>query len=281
MRPMSLVFAAVLLLAFGALAQGPIQPPRAQDGKPVPAASASEALPVPVEEIIRQFAAKEAEFKDARDHYTYTQYVRVQEFDNFGRPGGEYVTTSEVIFTPEGKRYERITYAPPSTLHWVSLSPEDEKDLANIQPFVLTTEDLPKYNLQYQGREQVDEIGTYVFSVTPKRIEKGQRYFEGRIWVDDRDLQIVKTYGKAVPDIRHGKQENLFPMFETYRETIDGKYWFPTYTRANDTLRFSNGDIRIHMIVRYTDYKKFTVSTRIIGVEPPKPDQSKPPQPPN
>ncbi len=236
--------------------------------------------PLPVEEMIRRFAAQESEFKKARDNYTYKQSVHVQEFDAFGNSGGEFRRTSEIIFSPGGKRYERITYEPPSTLKMVSLSREDVEDLENIQPFVLTTEDLPKYRLEYRGREHVDEIDTYVFQVTPKRIEQGQRYFEGLIWVDDLDLQIVKTYGKAVPDIRRGKQENLFPRFETYRENIDGKYWFPTYTRADDLLRFSNHEVRIRMTVRYSQYQQFKSSVRIIPVEPTKPEGSTPPRPP-
>ncbi len=255
-------------------------PQTAQEQRDAPARPdpASAPPPLPAEEIIRRFAAKETEFKAARENYTYIQLVRVQEFDTLGNPGGEFRRTSEIIFTPEGRRYERITREPPTTLRMVSLSHEDIQDLENIQPFVLTTEDLPKYNLAYQGREHVDEIGTYVFRVAPRRIEKGQRYFQGTIWVDDQDLQIVKTYGKAVPDIRRGEQENLFPRFETYRENIDGKYWFPTYTRADDVLRFSNRDVRIRMIVRYSDYKQFKVSTKIIGANPVEPEKPRPPR---
>ncbi|HEX9595656.1 MAG TPA: hypothetical protein VF982_02160, partial [Anaerolineales bacterium] len=204
---------------------------------------------IPVEEIIRQFAAREAEFRKARENYTYTQTVLVQASD----PGGggrveEYRLTSDILFTDAGKRFEKVTYAPPPTLQMISLTREDSEDLANIQPFVLTTEDLPQYNLQYVGRQQVDEISTYVFDVEPRRIEKGRRYFQGRIWVDDEDLQIVKTFGKAVPDLNHGKTgENLFPRFTTYRENIGGDYWFPTYTRADDLLNFSTGSVRIRM----------------------------------
>jgi len=238
------------------------------------------APPLPVEEIIRRFAAKETEFKKARDNYTYKQSVEVREFDAYGYPGGEFRRTSEIIFTPGGERFERITYEPPATLKMVSLSREDIEDLENIQPFVLTTEDLPKYTLDYRGREHVDEIDTYVFQVTPRHIVQGQRYFEGLIWVDDLDLQIVKSYGKAVPDIRRGKQENLFPRFETYRENIDGKYWFPTYTRANDMLRFSNREVRIRMTIRYSEYKQFKSTVKIIPIEPTKPAATTPARPP-
>ena len=67
-----------------------------------------------------------------------------------------------------------------------------------------------------------------------------------------------------VPEIRNKKQENLFPRFTTYREQIDGKFWFPTYTRAEDTLHFSSGPVRIRQIIRYTDYKQFRAKSRII-----------------
>ena len=125
-----------------------------------------------------------------------------------------------------------------------------------MQPFVLTTAEIPEYDVDYLGREKVDEIGCYTFSVKPKKMVKGKRYFEGQIWVDDRDLQIVKTYGKGVGIIK--KRDNQFPKFETYREQIDGKYWFPTYTHADDTLHFKNGqNQRIRMTVKYQDYKRF------------------------
>lgn len=236
-------------------------------------------LPVPVAEIIRQFAAKESEFRAARGEYTYTQTVLIEDLGRYGDKEGEYRVTSDVIFTPEGKRYERITFAPPSSLRSFGVTPEDEKDLVNIFPFVLGTEDLPKYDFEYLGRQAIDEIGTYVFSIRPKQMEPGQRYFQGTVWVDDRDLQIVKTFGKAVPDNPKKGPENLFPMFETWREQIDGKYWFPTLTRADDQLHFKSGDVRIRLSVRYTNYKRFRSTSRILSAEPIKPQETKPPKP--
>lgn len=215
-------------------------------------------------QIIQRFAEREGEFKTERGNYTYVQTFVVQTIDSNGRPDGEYRLTSDVLFTTTGKRYENVTYAPPPTLQRISLSEQDLDDLKNVQPFVLTAEVLPKYDITYVGREQVDELSTYVFDVAPKTIEKNQRYFQGRIWVDDRDLEIVKSYGKAVPDIRKGSSENVFPRFETYRENIEGDYWFPTYTRADDMLHFSTGDVHIRMTVHYSNYKRFTSTVRII-----------------
>jgi len=224
----------------------------------------SDSPSVPVYQIIQHFAEREEEFKRERDNYTYTQTFVVQTIDSSGQPDGEYRMTSDIVFSTTGKRYDKVTYAPPSTLQRVSLSEQDFADLQNVQPFVLTTNELPKYDITYVGRQRVDELTTYVFEVKPKKIEKNQRYFQGRIWVDDKDLEIVKTYGKAVPDILKRNEENFFPRFETYRENIEGHYWFPTYTHADDVLHFSSGDIRIRMTVRYKDYKRFRVTSRIL-----------------
>jgi hypothetical protein len=159
-----------------------------------------------------------------------------------------------------------------STLQRIILTPEDEKDLRDVQPFVLNTKDIGKYDIKYTGKQKVDEINCYTYSVHPKTMVKGERYFEGDIWVDDRDLQIVKTFGKGV-GVRKRGDDNQFPRFETYREQIDGKYWFPTYTHADDTLHFQNGPQRISMTVKYEQYKQFKSDVNItFGDEVKKPD---------
>jgi hypothetical protein len=219
---------------------------------------------MPVEEIVQKFAAREAEFKLERDNFTYTQTFTIQTLDSSGRPDGEHTMTSEIVFTPSGKRYEHVTYAPAPTLQRISLSQQDLDDLEHVQPFVLTTTELPKYNIKYLDHVQLDELTAYVFDVAPKTLEKNQRYFQGRIWVEDKDLDIVKTDGKAVPDIRKKNgEENVFPRFETFRENIEGRFWFPTYTRSNDVLRFSGGDIPIRMVVKYENYRRFGVTVKI------------------
>jgi hypothetical protein len=222
------------------------------------------APPIPVEEIIKRFSQKEKAFMLARANYTYRQDVIVESLSTDDRVTGRFQLTSEVGFDSTGKRTEKIIYAPQDTLKGFGMTAEDEADLKNIQPFVLTSDDIGKYKLTYTGQEKIDEIGCYVFDVEPKKIEKDQRYFQGKIWVDDRDFQIVKTYGKAVPDIKKGKEENLFPRFETYREQIDKLYWFPTYTRAVDTLNFSTGPQKIREIVKYQNYKRFGANIQLI-----------------
>jgi len=277
----TLVLAAALALAGVAPAQdpGPLQnPPAHRTQSPPPpqqkrndAATAPPAAlhspgdnPItneppsqPVEEIVRQFSEKESEFKIERGNYTYSQTFSIQTIDDDNRPDGEYRMSSEIVFTPDGKRFEKVTYAPPDTLRRIQLSEQDLDDVRNVQPFVLNKEDLPKYNVTYVGRQQVDELSCYVFDVAPKTIEKKQRYFQGRVWVDDKDLQIVMSDGKAVPDIINKHNENVFPRFRTYRQNIEKGYWFPVYTRADDYLHFSSGDVHIRMTIRYSNYKRY------------------------
>jgi hypothetical protein len=219
---------------------------------------------IPAEEIVKKFAAREAEFKLERDNYTYTQTFSIQTIDDdSNRPDGEYRMTSDIVFTPDGKRFEKVTFAPPNTLQRIILSQQDLDDVRDVQPFVLTTTELPKYNVTYVGRQQVDELSTYVFDVAPKVIEKKQRYFQGRVWVDDKDMQIVMTDGKAVPDIISKNNENVFPRFRTYRENIEQGFWFPVYTRADDYLHFRSGDIHIRMTIRYSNYKRYGSTVKI------------------
>jgi Outer membrane lipoprotein-sorting protein len=228
-----------------------------------PAKLRNEQPPIPIDDIIHKFADKEKEFRTARANYVYRQDIRVQTLNANDRVTGEWHQVWEVTFDTSGKRVEKVVSAPASTLQDISLTAEDLQDFREIQPFVLTTDDIGKYDVKYLGKEKIDEIDCYVFDVAPKKMEKGQRYFQGQIWVDDKDLQIVKTYGKPVPDIRTKSNENLFPRFETYREQIDGKYWFPTYTRAVDTLQFSGRAQRMREIIKYDKYKKFEADVKL------------------
>src|SRR5271166_6740754 len=244
------------------------------------------------DEIITRFASKEKLFKEARDHYTYRQDITVQTRDG-ETVTGEYHEVFDVLYDDKGHRIENVVFAPQSSLEQggLSLDQGDVQDFRNRLPFVLTTEEVPEYNILYVGQQTEDQLHCYVFDIAPKAIVGKKRYFQGRIWVDDQDHQIVKTYGQAVPEIRDtkkkGKEEHLYPKFTTWRQQIDNQYWFPTYTRADDTLHFNTGDIHIREIVKYEDYKRFGANVKILyqGKELPKadqkPDDKKPDSAPN
>jgi hypothetical protein len=277
-----LAFFLCLLCAFSAL------PTLAQEGQ-------LENIPpkdTTPEEIIKHFAAKEKEFKEARDQYTYRQDVKVQVLDG-ETTTGEYHEVFDVTYDDKGRHLENVVFAPQSTLSQGGLEMDegDIQDLRHRLPFVLTSDDVNEYNILYVGQQTEDELHTYVFDLAPKQFEGKKRYFQGRIWVDDHDFQIVKTYGKGVPEILDkkgkGKEEHLYPKFTTWRTQIDGQYWFPAFTRADDELHFKTGDIHIREIVKYEDYKRFGSNVKILynGKELPpgekKPDgQAPPPNPP-
>jgi TonB family protein len=249
--PIVTVLALVVLTAVSALAQS--------SAAAVPVANNASISPAEVDRIIRAFTTKETQFRKALNSYSFKRDALIQSIGMGGQVMGEYHRVSTFTFDDQGNRYEKISFFPMSTLP--EITQEDIDDLGGISPFALEPSKIPEYNFRYVGKEKIDELDLYVFDVTPKVVpnpkKTKERLFTGRIWVDDQDLQIVKTKGKGVPETKNNK----FPTVETYREHIDGRYWFPTYSYADEELIFDNGgSIHVRMKVRYTDFV-FTEAT--------------------
>ena len=209
---------------------------------------------LPPETIIQRFASNESLVKEALTHYTWRQTVKAAELTADGRPEGGQWNEVEDMLLVDGRRIGRPAAAPIMTMRHVQVTAEDIRDFSDPPQFLLTSETIGWYRVTYKGREKVDELGTYRFDVAPKKLAAGELYFQGTIWVEDRDLQIVKTSGKVTGRVA---KNNQFPVFETYCEQIDGKNWFPTFRRADDTLHFPNGrSQRIRVTVQYQDYKR-------------------------
>jgi hypothetical protein len=225
---------------------------------------------MPPDQIITKFEDKESAFREALNNYTYRRSVKVQTVDDDGKVDGEYYEVTDIAFDSTGRRTEHVIEAPASTLERIMMTPADFADIEQRLPFVLTKEDASQYNITYVGKQKVDELDTYVFNVEPKVIEKNHRYFKGKIWVDANDFQIVVTNGKNVPDDVRKGHEDLSPPFVTYRQEIDGKYWFPVYTKGDGILHFPGGkgylsqDVHIREFLKYTDYKQFKSTVKII-----------------
>jgi len=209
------------------------------------------------EELIQKFAAEESRVNNARSHYTYTQEVLVQTL-NDKTADGQWHELKRVSYDDKGRKVENVTYSEVSTLRDIQVSPEDKDDISVFMQWILTTDQLPEYKLTYAGQQHVDDLDTYVFQVEPIQQEKNKRYFQGRIWVDNRDLQMVKLCGKSVPDQVHVKKHqpmDIRPTFVGYRQLIDG-LWFPAYARVDDTLHFQAQSIHVREIVKFKDYVK-------------------------
>lgn len=286
-RTVLMVVAALFGLPLAAQEHGPLPPPT--PGSVVASAALAQSSrgasdrgshirneppSMPVDEIIQKFTQREEEFRKERDHFTYTQDVVFQTIDQDGQVDGEFHEVRDILFTPDGKRFDKVTFAPVSTIQRLLFTQQDFDDIEKVWPFVMTTEELPKYDVKYVGREHVDELDTYVFDLEPKKLEKGQRYFRGRVWVDDKDLQIVKTAGTSTGLLKK-KEDQAFPHFENYRENIEGHFWFPSYTRADDVLHFKLGDdVHVRIAVHYSNYKRFTTTIKIgtaTQIDQPKP----------
>ena len=238
--------------------QGPLAPPPEHHVNRVGNVSEPEAPPsLPETEIIKHFSGKEDEYILARARYTYRKTIRIQEFGADGQPSGEFVLVTEPARSADGKLFEKVVERPRSTLQHLFLRAEDLEGLQRIPAFPLTSSQLAKYDLKYVGKEQVDEIDCYIFQATPKVVERVKAYFDGIVWVDTKYLEVVKTYGKWVTDQGdvHTIADLPFSLFETYRENVDGKYWFPNYARSDGTLNLKGLEVPVRLVIKWMDFK--------------------------
>jgi hypothetical protein len=272
MRP---IFKATLIALLVTLALGVSWLPAAAQTASGPSGSLSQAE---ADRIVHAFTAKETQFRRALLEYAFKRDALIQTLGMGGQVTGEYHRVSHFTFDDSGNRFEKIDYMPLASFEGVTQ--EDIEDLGGINPFAMSAAQAPLYNFKYVGKERIDELDLFVFDVTPKVVpdpkKSKQRFFLGRVWIDDQDLQIVKSKGKGVPETK----KNKFPVVETYREQIDGKYWFPTYSYADEELVYDNGDVmRIRIRVKYTDYQRATGKLRVVDIEGEAPEAKPKPTP--
>ena len=241
----------VLLLPAGLWAQT-----NCEDGNGLLDFSQPKALSV--QDVVKKFGEAETGAKQARLHYTYKQDVLMQTLSGTSVTG-EFHEVTSVSYDAKGRRLEEVTFAAQPSLRGIQLDQNDMEDIRVFMPLLMTSEDLPQYNLTYAGQQHVDDLDTYLFHVEPKKEENGKRYFTGRIWVDAQDFQIVKVCGKSGPDrvkVKKHERPDLHPTFVTYRQQVDGRFWLPAYTRSDDTLRFPAGAAHLRIIIKYNAYKR-------------------------
>jgi len=234
-----------------------------------------------IDRIIAKVTENEGEFRGALTSYVFNRFATLHTIGLGGQITGTYRRDSFMTFNSDGGRFEKILFFPISTLRDLTITPEDLEDLGGVTPFALEPYLVPQYNFSYIGTERIDELNLHVFDVTPKVIpdpkKSKQRLFTGRIWIDVDDLMIVKSKGKAVPETK----ENKFPIVETTREQIDGKYWFPSDARSDDELVFDSGQVvRLRLRVRYANYKVGRSEVRVLDEDIPEPSPTPTPKKP-
>lgn len=205
--------------------------------------------------IVKTFTDNEGKFREALKVYAFNRNATISTIGMGGQISGVYQRDSFLTFKEDGSRFEKILYAPVPTIKEITISVEDIENLGGVNPFAIEPQYVNNYNFTYLGKEKIDELDLYVFDVAPKVLpdwkKSSLKYFSGRIWVDDQDLMIVKSKGKAVPE---GKQR--FPTMETWRDNVDGKYWFPALSTSDDTLVFDNGQaVKMRVRVSYKNYR--------------------------
>jgi hypothetical protein len=218
----------------------------------------------PPANLAKLVAHRETETETERNEYTYRQGLTIDELDDHGAARGQYRETRDIVFSPKHDRSEQLVGSVSNALKGLVLTPEDFGDIRNIQPLVLTEDRLWNYETKFRGDETVDGVDCWVLQVRPRQILQGQRFFDGMLWADKKDYNIVRMEGQAVPQIRTTKAENLFPRFTTIRKPLDGKHWFPVYTYADDTLHFRTGSQRIRLRIAYSTYKRFGAESTLI-----------------
>jgi hypothetical protein len=215
--------------------------------------------------LAKLVAHRETETETERNEYTYRQSVTIEELDGNGAARGAYREVRDIIFSPKHERTELLVGKPKNGLKQLVMTDEDFDDVREIQPLVLTEDRLWNYETRFRGEETVDDVDCWVLQVRPRQILAGQRFFDGLLWVDKKEYNIVRMEGQAVPQIRTTKTENLFPRFTTIRKPIDGAHWFPVYTYADDTLQFRAGPVRERLRIAYSNYQRFRAESTFLA----------------
>src|ERR1700674_4975849 len=253
---------------------GPMQPPESTKFPAPPPPSKPEPPTLPPDEIIRRFAAKEDEMVHAIKDYTFKKYVRIQEIGPDSKATGQLEIVTQLRITPDGKLSEKPVGRQPSTLHYLDLQRGDSDLLAPTPMFPLTTAMLPKYEITYGGKQPLDELSAYFFTIKPRAVERAHAYFSGVVWVDVQDLVVVKSIGKWVTETGDVTASDLpFTVFETYRQQVGKNLWFPAYSRSDETI--GAGDVPICVIVKWSDFTPLASAPATDSPAMTKPSESK------
>jgi len=258
-------------------APGPLAPPPEHRITRIEGVEAAAPPSLPPEQIIQAFAKKEELYFSSRPHFAYRKTIRIQEFGPDGQTSGEYIAIYDAVRSGDGKLYEKAISAPQTSLQYLSFEPEDAQALTRIPAFPLTVDQLSKYNVKYLNTERVDEVDCYIFQVAPKTLERQHALFDGVVWVDQKYLEVVKTYGRWITDLGEVHPPSLpFTMFETYRENVEGKYWFPDYSRSDGIYKMKDRDLPVRVTIKWTNFKPFG-PVQVNSTPPPSPSPTAPP----
>jgi len=246
--------------------QSPVASVREGELRAAPRASAAPEPANSGQAVVEQFVAAEGKVRDALNQHTFKRDVVLQTVGPNGEVTGEYVRNSQFIFDDHGRRIERVTFHPKSTIHVMRITKEDIQDLEGAQLLGIDIVEATKYQLEFAGTESIEGQKLFAIDVRPRETPDPKRmknrFFVGRVWVDPSNFQIVKIKGVVEPQ---GRQR--FPLFVTWRAPIKEALAFPVRTEADDVLHFKEGDVHYRIKVRYYDYKEFASKVDVKDVD--------------
>jgi hypothetical protein len=138
-------------------------------------------------------------------------------------------------FDDSGHKNKTVVYAPQATLraHWNDQEDVDEIGTVAICAYQRRDSRSTTPLRGHAAKGRVALLRVRYRAQTRLRAKK--RYFQGRVlgWMI-MNSRIVKTYGKTV---RHRpeeeRQREFIPQLSPHGAAqVDGKYWFPIYTKA-------------------------------------------------
>ena len=89
--------------------------------------------------------------------------------------------------------------------------------------------DKKNYQFDYVRREFLGQIRTLVFDVMPKKGSEGT--FKGRIWVEDKDYNVVRFNGTYGPSTA----TKMYFHFDSWREYMGPGMWLPAYVYTEES----------------------------------------------
>ena len=130
-----------------------------------------------------------------------------------------------------------------------------------IQAIVVDTRgfDRANYDFQFVRKEFLGEVRTLVFEVRAKQ-DAGAGRFSGRVWVEDRDYNIVRFNGAYGPS----DASRMYFHFDSWRENMAPGKWLPSYVYTEESdMKYFLGRRKLH----------FKAQTRLWGYNVGKPEQ--------
>jgi hypothetical protein len=197
-----------------------------------------------LDQIIERTIAREKEELEALNHYspiieTYIQEVRPEKELGIV-PKSDFYFLGQADFRGRLKVHSLLESEKKGTWMW------NYNPAGFLQMIFIDRGGFDKlhYRFKYSGREFLGEVRCYVFDVAPAPKTHGAR-FVGRIWVEDRDMTIVRFNGRYTPAIHFSFktfEDEYYLHFDSWRTNVKSGMWLPSYTFSQELdrpLRFS------------------------------------------